>query len=73
MESPIGFHPAPGALDVGGLDVTPADMDAALAVDVEEWKAEIPQVVEWFEKFGDKLPGVLWAELDALKARLGIE
>jgi phosphoenolpyruvate carboxykinase (GTP) len=27
-------------------------------------------VVEWFERFGDKLPGVLWAELDALKARL---
>ena len=27
-------------------------------------------VTEWFEKFGDKLPGVLWAELDALRARL---
>ena len=24
-------------------------------------------------KFGDKLPGVLWAELDALKARLGLD
>ena len=28
-------------------------------------------MTEWFTKFGDKLPGVLWAELDALKARLG--
>ncbi|NUT22710.1 MAG: phosphoenolpyruvate carboxykinase (GTP), partial [Hamadaea sp.] len=46
---------------------------AALAVDPEEWKAEIPQITEWFAKFGDKLPGVLWAELDALKARLGVE
>ena len=34
--------------------------------------AEMPQVVEWFEQFGDKLPGVLWAELDALKARLDV-
>jgi len=73
VESPVGFHPAPGALDLSGLDVPEADIEAALAVDVEEWKAEIPQVVEWFEKFGDKLPGVLWAELDALKARLGAE
>jgi phosphoenolpyruvate carboxykinase (GTP) len=73
VESPVGFHPAAGALDLSGLDVPEADIDAALAVDVEEWKAEIPQVVEWFEKFGDKLPGVLWAELDALKARLGTE
>jgi len=44
-----------------------------LRVDVDEWRAEVPQVVEWFGKFGDKLPGVLWAELDALKARLGME
>jgi phosphoenolpyruvate carboxykinase (GTP) len=58
---------------VSGLDVPESDIEAALAVDVEEWKAELPQVVEWFEKFGDKLPGVLWAELDALKARLGAD
>jgi phosphoenolpyruvate carboxykinase (GTP) len=73
VETPVGFQPAPGALDLSGLDTPAEDVEAALAVDVEEWKAEIPQVVEWFEKFGDKLPGVLWAELDALKARLGVE
>jgi phosphoenolpyruvate carboxykinase (GTP) len=42
-------------------------------VDVQEWRAEIPQVAAWFAKFGEKLPGVLWAELDALKARLGVD
>ena len=56
-----------------GLDLSREDVAKVLAVDVEEWRAEIPQIVAWFEKFGDKLPGVLWAELDALKARLGIE
>ena len=45
---------------------------SALAVDAEEWKAEIPQIQEWFEKFGDQLPTVLWTELDGLKARLGV-
>jgi phosphoenolpyruvate carboxykinase (GTP) len=73
VETPIGYVPAPGALDVSGLELSAADLEAVLAVDVDEWRAEIPQVVEWFEKFGDKLPGVLWAELDALKARLGME
>jgi phosphoenolpyruvate carboxykinase (GTP) len=73
VESPIGYQPAPGALDLSGLDMPAEDLEAALAVDVDEWKAEIPQVVAWFEKFGDKLPGVLWSELDALKARLGME
>jgi phosphoenolpyruvate carboxykinase (GTP) len=71
VETPIGHVPAPGSLDIEGLDVTEADLAAALAVHVEEWQAEIPQITEWFEKFGDDLPAVLWTELDGLKARLG--
>ena len=43
-----------------------------LAVDPAEWRAEIPQIQEWFDKIGaDKVPTVLWTELDGLKARLG--
>jgi phosphoenolpyruvate carboxykinase (GTP) len=72
IETPIGYVPAPGALDVDGLDMTPEAIEQALAVDVEEWRAEIPQIQEWFEKFGDDLPAVLWTELDGLKARLGL-
>ena len=71
IETPIGHVPAPGALDTDGLDMTEAALAAALHVDVEEWKAEVPQIQEWFEKFGDDLPAVLWTELDTLKARLG--
>ena len=70
IETPIGYVPAPGALDVDGLDVTEAQLAKALAVDPEEWKAEIPQITEWFGKFGGKLPAVFWTELDGLKARL---
>lgn len=70
-ETPIGHVPTPDALDTEGLDMTEAELAAALEVDVEEWKAEIPQITEWFEKFGESLPAVLWTELDGLKARLG--
>ncbi|MFS8479186.1 MAG: phosphoenolpyruvate carboxykinase (GTP) [Micromonosporaceae bacterium] len=73
VETPIGYVPTEDALDLSGLDVPIEDVRAALRVDVDEWRAEVPQIAEWFEKFGDKLPGVLWAELDALKARLGME
>jgi phosphoenolpyruvate carboxykinase (GTP) len=72
IETPIGFVPTADALDTEGLDMPAADLEAALAVDSQEWQAEIPLITEWFDKFGDKLPGVLWAELDALKARLNI-
>jgi phosphoenolpyruvate carboxykinase (GTP) len=70
-ETAVGYVPTLGALDLDGLDVDPADIEAALHVDAEEWKAELPQINEWFAKFGDKLPAVLWTELDGLKARLG--
>ena len=72
VETPIGHVPAPGALDIDGLDMSSEDLEQALSVDVEEWKAEIPQITEWFEKFGEHLPAVLWTELDGLKARLGV-
>jgi phosphoenolpyruvate carboxykinase (GTP) len=70
VETPIGHVPTPEALDLTGLDIDPADLAAVLRVDPAEWQAEIPQITEWFNRFGDKLPTVLWAELDALKARL---
>ncbi|MEJ7634793.1 phosphoenolpyruvate carboxykinase (GTP) [Aeromicrobium sp.] len=69
-ETPIGLVPAPGAIDTDGLDVSEDQLAKALRVDVDEWRTEIPQINEWFEKFGDKLPTVLWTELDGLKARL---
>ena len=49
-----------------------ADVEAALEVDPEEWKAEIPLIEEWFAKIGDKTPSLLLTELDGLKARLGV-
>ncbi len=70
-ETAIGYVPTVESLDLEGLDVTRDDIAAALEVDPEEWREEIPQITEWFEKFGDKLPTVLWTELDGLKARLG--
>jgi phosphoenolpyruvate carboxykinase (GTP) len=72
VETPIGRVPAPRALDTSGLDMTAEDLEAVLRVDQEEWRAELGDVATWFTSFGDKLPGVLWAELDALRARLGM-
>ena len=73
LETPIGHVPTPESLDTDGLDMTPEQVAAALRVDPDEWRAELPQITEWFERFGDTLPTTLWTELDALKARLGAE
>jgi phosphoenolpyruvate carboxykinase (GTP) len=71
VETPIGHVPTPASLDTEGLDLSEEALAAALHVDPDEWRAELPQIQEWFEKFGDDLPAVLWTELDGLRARLG--
>jgi phosphoenolpyruvate carboxykinase (GTP) len=71
-ETAIGHVPAPEHLDLDGLDVDRDDLEAALRVDPEEWKAEIPLIEEWFATIGDSLPTSMRDELAALKLRLGL-
>lgn len=71
--TPIGIVPAAADLDLEGLDVDPADVDAALAVKPEEWREELPLIEEWFEFVGEKLPTGIKDEFDALKHRLAEE
>ncbi len=72
IETPIGFLPTPGAIDIEGLEgVDQETLAKALAFSPDEWRNELPLINEWFEKFGDDLPAVLWTELDGLKERLG--
>jgi len=70
VDTPIGRVPAPDALDIDGLDVTAEDLAKALAVHPQEWRGEIAQIEEWFDKLGDRLPSSLHDELEALKQRL---
>jgi phosphoenolpyruvate carboxykinase (GTP) len=72
VETPIGHVPTPESLDVSGLDLTPEHLARALEVDVEEWKAEVPLIQEWFDTIGEKTPTTLLTELDGLRARLGL-
>jgi len=68
--TPIGTVPTADDLDLSGMDVDPADVNEALAVNVAEWREELPQIEEWFEFVGEKLPTGIKDEFDALKHRL---
>lgn len=71
LETPIGFTPAPGALDLEGLDLSEDELQEATRFDASEWANELKSIEEWFAKFGDSLPASLQAELEGLKERLG--
>ena len=70
QETPIGLVPAEGALDTAGLDVTQDDMAKLLAVDPEEWVAQLPRLKEHYAIFGDRLPPELRDQLATLEERL---
>ena len=70
VETPIGYLPAPGAIDTNGLDVTDEQVAELLNVDVEEWLNEIESIREHYARFEETLPEALSDELAALEARL---
>jgi phosphoenolpyruvate carboxykinase (GTP) len=70
-ETAIGLVPSEDALDTSGLDLPAGAMTKLLAVDPEEWRAQLPRLREHFATFGDKLPAELADQLDALERRLG--
>lgn len=71
VATPIGNLPAPGAIDVSGLDISDADMDELLKVDRDAWLAEVASIRENYATYSDKLPDELSKQLDELEKRLG--
>ncbi len=70
-ETPVGLVPAPGELDVAGLDVSPETMERLTEINTELWKREAASIREFYARFGEHLPVELLDELDELDARLG--
>ena len=70
LETAIGSLPAPGALDLAGLDVPKHDLAELLSVQVDGWLHEVPLIREYYAQFGDRMPRELVAELDAMESRL---
>ncbi len=59
-ETAIGLIPVEGSIDVSGLSLLPDAMKQLLAVDPAEWYEAIGLQSEYFEKFGDHIPGGIW-------------
>jgi phosphoenolpyruvate carboxykinase (GTP) len=66
----IGYLPSPADIDVSGLNVTDADMNALLSIDAEGWKSALPQMRDHYAQFGAKLPAPLATALNELESSL---
>jgi phosphoenolpyruvate carboxykinase (GTP) len=71
VATPIGYLPAPGSLDLDGLEVGWADLALLLTVDTAAWKLEAEHIPEHFRTFRRHLPARLWELHEELTERLG--
>jgi phosphoenolpyruvate carboxykinase (GTP) len=69
-ETAIGKLPEVADLDTSGLEMSRADLETLLNVDIEGWLAEVPRIREHFAKFGNRLPEPLKVEVNKLEKRL---
>jgi phosphoenolpyruvate carboxykinase (GTP) len=69
-QTPIGFLPAPDALDISGTQVTAEDLKDLLTVDIEGWKKEADNIADYYAQFGSRLPAALQQQLSELRQRL---
>lgn len=70
VETALGYLPAPGALDLGDLAMSAADLRTLLELDREAWRKEAEEIAKFYDEFGERLPGELREQLSALKERL---
>jgi phosphoenolpyruvate carboxykinase (GTP) len=70
VDTPIGRLPAEGALDTTGLDISPNTLDTLLSVDADGWREEARSVLEYYQRYGTRMPRALIAEAEALRTRL---
>jgi phosphoenolpyruvate carboxykinase (GTP) len=71
VESPLGWLPAPGAIDTTGLEVDAATMRELLDVRRDDWRNEAEGIGEFFGKFGSRLPAEMERQRQNLLQRLG--
>ncbi len=69
VETPLGYVPAAGSLDLTGLDITDEEMQEITTVDKEVWRKELDGLKEWYAKF-DHMPDELIASLAKLELAL---
>lgn len=69
--SPIGYIPKAEDINIEGLDMTVDTIKELLTLDVDLWREECKGIKEFYAHVGSRVPKELYAELDALEARLG--
>jgi phosphoenolpyruvate carboxykinase (GTP) len=70
QETPFGWVPKAGDLDLSGLDIPHEKVDEATHIDAAEWKTELTEEADFFEMLGKSAPETLQLQRKLLLSRL---
>jgi len=70
LETPIGYTPRLGDLDLSGIDASTEAIEAALRIDPDEWQKELEAHGDWFDRLGGTVPEALRLQRRLLIASL---
>jgi len=70
VETPIGHVPAPGTIDLEGIDIDEVTLERLLGVDPDAWQSELEGQKAFLEEFGERMPAEMWSQYEQLKDRL---
>ncbi len=65
-----GRIPVPGQINLDGLDITDAQLEALFELDPDAWTLETRAAEDYFAEFGDKVPQALRQQLRDLSERV---
>jgi phosphoenolpyruvate carboxykinase (GTP) len=70
VETPIGYVPAKGGINLSGLNLDEETEKELFSIDNNEWKGEVTRGRQFFANFKDRVPPQITEQLDKLEARL---
>jgi phosphoenolpyruvate carboxykinase (GTP) len=70
QETPVGWVPREGDIDLSGLPIRSEDFREATAIRYKDWKAELTMAGQFFETIGPSMPAVLRLQRELLEGSL---
>ena len=70
QRTPIGYVPNVDELDMSGLDIKRATLDALLAIDPAIWEREVAEIAAYFAEFGSRVPEAFMRQVARIKGEL---
>jgi phosphoenolpyruvate carboxykinase (GTP) len=70
VDTPLGWKPTEGGINLEGTEVTNRDWEQLFEIDGDAWLDELDGTEQFFGEFGDRLPAAMTTQLADIRRRM---